>query len=213
VTIGLFDSGAGGLSVLHSLQARMPQQDFIYLADTAHFPYGAHDRVEISRFAEEAIAFLIEKGAERVVVACHTASIHLELRQWPVPVTLIIEPTVRACLPFNRVGVIATKSTIASGTYQRLLGERCTLALPCPKLVQMAEKGAWNLNIAEQELAPFRGKVDALLLGCTHYGLVRDEIQNIVGTISLIGAEAIDVEPTTPGTGSVSYFETCPLTA
>lgn len=208
MAIGLFDSGAGGLTILEALRERHPECDFIYLADTAHFPYGEKTAEEIRARAEKAIAFLVEKGAEQIVVACNTASAYITEGDYSVPLIRIIEPTARACAPFQRVGVIGTSSTINSGLYQTALGKRCAFALPCPRLVQLAEAGEWDDEIAQQELAPLIGKIDALLLGCTHYGLIRDQIQAVVGEVAVIGAEGVEITPPLTGSGTLTTYTT-----
>ncbi len=206
MVIGLFDSGAGGLTVLDALRKRHPECDFIYLADTAHFPYGEKTADEIRAHAEKAIAFLIEKGADQIVVACNTASAYITEGDCSVPLIRIIEPTARACAPFQRVGVIGTSSTINSGVYQKALGERCAIALPCPRLVQLAEAGEWDDEIANQELGPLIGKIDALLLGCTHYSILRDQIQAVVGGVAVIGAEGVEIASPQAGSGTLTTY-------
>jgi len=202
-TIGVFDSGVGGLTVLQALRRRMPYHDFIYLGDTARVPYGRKPPEMVVEFAQEIAGFLCGLGVERLVVACNTASAvalaHLE-RRCPVPVWGVIDPGVSAATHATRmgaVGVIGTKATIGSGAYQRRLeslGAR-VWARACPMLVHVVEEGLADSPEAELLVRHYladRPEIDTLILGCTHYPLLRATIQRVVGdSVTLVdSAEA-----------------------
>ncbi len=192
----MFDSGLGGLTVVRQIHHLMPHEDLIYLGDTARVPYGTKSPTTVVRFAYEDTQFLIEQEVKAVVVACNTASA-LALpklqRDCPVPVIGVIEPGVRAALAESRsgrIGVIGTAATIRSGAYTRGLlarsDEAHVVALAAPLLVPLVEEG-WTdhpitLQVLREYLAPtLRHKIDALVLGCTHYPLLAEALQQVVG--------------------------------
>ncbi len=194
--IGVFDSGMGGLTVLRALRERLPGEDLVYFGDTARVPYGTKGERTVRRFALEDASFLLSLGVKMVVVACNTASAfaleHLRA-ELPVPVLGVIEPGVAAAVTRTRggpVGVIATAGTIASRRYQRLLaarlgGER-VLARACPLLVPLVEEGMIDHPVTRQVLAEYlaplrEAGVDTLILGCTHYPLLRERIAAFMG--------------------------------
>lgn len=191
-TIGVFDSGVGGLTVLQALRRRMPHHDFVYLGDTARVPYGRKPPEMVVEFANEIAAFLCGLGVDRLVVACNTASAvalpKLE-ELCPVPVCGVIDPGVSAATRATRsgqVGVVGTKATIASGAYQRRLeavGLR-VWARACPMLVHAVEEGLADSEEAEILVRHYledRPNIDTLILGCTHYPLLRATIERVVG--------------------------------
>jgi glutamate racemase len=191
-TIGVFDSGVGGLTVLQALRRRMPHHDFLYLGDTARVPYGRKPPEMVQEFARGIAGFLCGLGVEGLVVACNTASAVAlaDLQeQCPVPVWGVIDPGVDAATQVTRsggVGVIGTKATIGSGAYQRRLEARGlrVWAQACPMLVHVVEEGL--ADSAETELLlryylQTRPDIDTLILGCTHYPLLRHVIQRVVG--------------------------------
>lgn len=202
--IGIFDSGVGGLTVLQALRRRMPHHAFVYLGDTARVPYGRKPPEMVVEFAQEIAAFLCGLGVEGLVVACNTASAvalaQLEER-CPVPVWGVIDPGVAAATQVTRsgsVGVIGTKATIGSGAYQRRLEARGirVWAQACPMLVHTVEEGLADSLEAELLVRHYlrdRPDIDTLILGCTHYPLLRRTIQCVVGeAVSLVdSAEAI----------------------
>jgi glutamate racemase len=226
--IGVFDSGVGGLTVLQALRRRLPHHDFVYLGDTARVPYGRKPPEMVVEFAQEIAGFLCRLGVERLVVACNTASAvalaKLE-ESCPVPVWGVIEPGVSAATRVTRtrsVGVIGTKATIASGAYQRRLEARGlrVWAQACPMLVHVVEEGLADSAEAELLVRHYvagRPEIDTLILGCTHYPLLRTAIQRVVGDdVTLVdSAEAtadavsgsMDEVPAS-GEGGVVHFVT-----
>jgi glutamate racemase len=194
--IGVFDSGIGGLTVLKELAEALPAEDFIYLGDTARLPYGTKSAEVIVRYSRENTEFLLAKGIKLLVVACNTASavaLHEIARDTIVPVTGVIEPGARAAAAASRsgkIGVIGTEATIASGAYTRALQqlrpgvEIYTRA--CPLLVPLVEEGWTDNTIAEQTVAYYleslkTSGIDTLLLGCTHYPLLRELFRRVLG--------------------------------
>jgi glutamate racemase len=192
MTIGVFDSGVGGLTVLQALRRRMPGHDFVYLGDTARVPYGRKPPEMVVEFAEGIAAFLCGLGVEGLVVACNTASavaLPNLAERCQVPVWGVIDPGVSAAARVTRtgsVGVIGTKATIGSGAYQRRLEVRGVRvwAQACPMLVHAVEEGLADSAEAELLVRHYlkgRPEIDTLILGCTHYPLLRPAIQRIVG--------------------------------
>jgi glutamate racemase len=204
--IGVFDSGIGGLTVLHALMERLPQESFVYLGDTARVPYGTKGVATIRSFALQAARYLEARGVKRLVIACNTASSHaIELleRECKVPVEGVVVPGVEAALRVTQghVGVIGTPATIASDRYGELLrAQRPELIIDnqhCPLFVPLAEEGwvddAIALSVAERYLSPLRRKgVDTLILGCTHYPLLKGVIAKVMGPeVSLVDSALV----------------------
>ncbi|MFH2052560.1 MAG: glutamate racemase [bacterium] len=212
--IGVFDSGLGGLTVLRELHRRLPCEDLIYFGDTARVPYGTKGEKTVRNFARQDAGLLVGLGVKLVVVACNTASAfaldHLQ-EVLPVPVLGVIEPGVSTALKATRggaVGVIGTPGTIRSGRYQAGLqagtaefpgvpGGRI-LVQECPLLVPLVEEG-WESHpvtrmTLDQYLGPMRDAgVDTLILGCTHYPLLKAEISEYMGPAAVLvdSAEAL----------------------
>ena len=207
-TIGVFDSGFGGLTVLRALIDRLPQARYAFLGDTARLPYGSKSRRTIARYAVESAQFLVrEQGAEFLVIACNTASaLALDAIQQavPVPVLGVIEPGAAAARNASRTGdvlVIATEATVHSHAYAAAAQARGLRALEkaCPLLVPLVEEG-WTdhpvteevievyLNELRAEAAANNMNPDALVLGCTHYPLLRPLFEAAVRP----GAKVID---------------------
>ena len=194
--IGVFDSGIGGLTVVAALRAVLPNESIFYLGDTARVPYGGKSAATVQRYSLEIAAMLLEEKAKTVVVACNTASAlalpRLE-ETLPVTVTGVILPGARAAIAKTRsghIGVIGTRATIASGAYERALrslnSEIRLSARACPLLVPLIEEGWLENSITDkiilQYLAPLMNDgVDTLVLGCTHYPLLRNAIARLVG--------------------------------
>src|SRR4051794_38925942 len=196
--IGVFDSGVGGLTVLHECLVSLPHEDFVYLGDTARFPYGERSRDELERFARELAGRLLEEETKLLVVACNSAtsaalpSLRDELAG-RVPLLGVVTPESRLAASVTRngrVGLLATEATVASGAYERALAEAAPGAslvpVACPELAPLIQEGGeWDervVDAVESYCAPLRAaEVDAVILGCTHYPLVRPIIQRALG--------------------------------
>ena len=204
--LGVFDSGVGGLTVLRALRRRMPHRDFLYVGDTARVPYGRKPPEMVREFAREIADFLCGMGIEGLVVACNTASsVALpELQErCPVPVWGVIDAGVEAATRATRsgaVGVIGTKATIASGAYQRRLEARGlqVWSQACPMLVHLVEEGLSESPEAEllaRHYLQGRGDIDTLILGCTHYPVLRSVLQRAAGSrVSLVDSAEVTAE-------------------
>ena len=195
--IGIFDSGVGGLTVLRELIRTLPQEDTIYFGDTARVPYGTKSPDTVIRYAQEIASFLMTRDIKLLVVACNTASavaLPTLRRQLPIPVVGVIEPGARRAVEVTRsgvVGVIGTAGTIRSSAYTRAIKRLnpavSVLARPCPLFVPLAEEG-WTDNdiarlTAHQYLDELReAGVDSLVLGCTHYPLLKKIIADTMGS-------------------------------
>lgn len=193
----MFDSGFGGLTVARALMDLLPGEDLIYLGDTGRYPYGPRDLAEVARFAHQITEELVERrGVKLVVVACNTAAAAAldELRaRFDVPIVGVIEPGVRSLAQATRtghVGVIGTVGTINSGAYQDAVGGHAPdaqlTALACPGFVEFVERGEFDSEqvhvLATALLAPaIEAKVDALLLGCTHYPYLARTLSDVMG--------------------------------
>jgi glutamate racemase len=194
--IGVFDSGVGGLTVVRELQRQLPGESVVYFGDTARVPYGNKSPETVIRFARESASFLLSRGVKLIVVACNTAasvSLPALLSHCPVPVVGVIDPGARAAAEATRtgrIGVIGTLGTITSGAYQRALREHAREAVitaqPCPLLVPLVEEGWLDTRITraivEEYMGPMRSEgVDTLVLGCTHYPLLKPVIGAVMG--------------------------------
>lgn len=194
--IGVFDSGVGGLTVLRALVDTIGSEEFIYLGDTAHVPYGTKSNEVISRFSRESSEFLLARGIKLLVVACNTSSA-VALDQIAgttmVPVVGVIEPGARAAVRASKsgkIGVIGTDATIASGAYtrtiQRMRPDAEIYTRACPLLVPLVEEGWTDNEIAERTVAIYlesllASGIDTLLLGCTHYPLLSGTFERVLG--------------------------------
>jgi glutamate racemase len=211
--IGIFDSGVGGLTVYRALHERLPNERFVYLGDTARVPYGTKSLATVERYAVENSRFLEAHGIKLLVVACNTASalaLPAIRRAIKLPVIGVIEPGSRAAVEVaqeENIGVIATEATVNSGAYSKAIGEfrksGNVVERACPLFVPLAEEGWANTDVArivaKDYLSDFsKTSIGALVLGCTHYPILRDIITETVGEkISLIdsgAATAADVE-------------------
>jgi glutamate racemase len=221
--IGVFDSGIGGLTVVRALMQRLPHENIVYFGDTARVPYGSKSEDVVREYAIEDASFLIEQGVKMIVVACNTVSaIALDdlTARFDVPVVGMIRPGARAALEASatrRVGVIGTLATIASRAYTRALHEvdGATLVVPkaCPLFVPLAEEG-WGTHpvatmVAAEYLAGLRiERIDTLILGCTHYPILRDVIRQAIGDdVALIDsgeAAAAEVEAVLAARGDLN---------
>ncbi len=196
--IGVFDSGVGGLTVLAELRRRLPDEATVYLGDNARAPYGPRPADEVRRFTLEAVDWLLAQDPKLLVLACNTATAHAldDVRaRSEVPVVGVVRPGAIAAAAATRTGavsVIATAGTVESGAYHDAIVEASAdttvVQLACPELVPMVEAGILEGRRAESILRAYlepllsaNPGVDTLLLGCTHYPLLREPIVDIVG--------------------------------
>jgi glutamate racemase len=209
--IGVFDSGVGGLAVLHELLVRLPREDFLYIGDTARFPYGERSPQELERFAGEVAEELLARGAKLLVVACNSATSAAlpSLRRRMMETTLgvdvlgVVRPEAFqavAATRSGRIGLLATPTTVASGAYEQAVGAvdaYVTLhAVACPTLAAIIEAGRQFDEQAVQSVrracAPLReADVDTVILGCTHYPLIAPMLQRMLGpSVTLVSSGA-----------------------
>jgi len=190
--IGVFDSGVGGLTVLHECLVTMPHEDFVYLGDHARLPYGPRPLPEIARFAHEIAVYLERAGVKLIVVACNAAtSAALPQLQASlgVPVVGVIAPEAAAAVRATRnrrIGLLATQATVTAGRYEALVrtldaGVRFS-AVACPDLVPLIEAGKQTVDAVREYAAPLKAAgCDTVILGCTHYPLIRPVLQLVFG--------------------------------
>lgn len=195
LAIGVFDSGLGGLSVVKELRKVLPHEDIIYFGDTARLPYGSKSPETIRKFSKENTKFLLDRGVKAIIVACHSASSvalpELE-REFSLPIIGVLYPAASAAVKKTRnrkIGVIGTTLTIEAGTYEKIIKSLDPkieiIAKPAPLLVPLVEEG-WvkspiTLQVLKIYLEPLlKEKIDTLLLGCTHYPLLKPAIRKII---------------------------------
>lgn len=193
--IGIFDSGIGGLTVAKAIHDHLPNEQLLYFGDTAHLPYGDKSPEAILHYAESITQYLLDKGCKMVVIACNTASAvaheHLQFKFGDqIPVINVIDPVVKATLKLpavKRIGVIGTKGTIQSNTYEKrirsMAAELQVASLATPLLVPMIEEGYFDNQISHTIIEAYLNypdflHIDALLLGCTHYPLIKTAIES-----------------------------------
>lgn len=194
--IGIFDSGIGGLTVVRAIMERIPGYDIIYFGDTARTPYGNKSPETVIEYAVQDTAFLLNKGAKIIVIACNTASsvaYESVVDKFDVPVFEVITPAVELAVEASRkmsIGVIGTRATIKSGVYEKkiraLNAAARVYSVACPLLVPLVEEGWINrpetAMIVKKYLHPLKVKqADTLILGCTHYPLLKHIIQRKIG--------------------------------
>ena len=203
--IGIFDSGVGGLTVFKEIAALLPGENLIYLGDTARVPYGTKSVATVQRYALEAAEFLASQGVKLLVVACNTASavaLPLLRERFQLPVIGVIEPGAKRAAESKkqRVGIIGTEATINSNRYpeaiMQLLPQAQIFSTPCPLFVPLVESGWADHKIATltamEYLQPLlAAKIDTLVLGCTHYPLLRDTLHKVLGDdVALVDSAA-----------------------
>ena len=204
--VGVFDSGLGGLTVVHELRRQLPQESILYFGDLARLPYGTKSGAQIRRFSVESAQFLFEKGIKALVIACNSSSsaaYRLLKRKFPLPVIGVIEPAAEEALRKSRsgrIGVIGTAATIESKVYEKALKTRNpgvrVFTQSCPLFVPLVEEGWLNGGVTERViekyLAPLaEKKIDALILGCTHYPILFEPLQLFFGRgVALVNSAA-----------------------
>lgn len=194
--IGIFDSGVGGLTVLGEIMRTLPQEDTIYLGDTARFPYGTKSPETVIRFARQIASFLVKKDIKLLVVACNTASaaaLDVLQAEFPIPVVGVIEPGALQAVSVTRngkIGVIGTSGTIRSSAYTKAIKQINpdieVVTTACPMFVPLAEEGWWDNEVARLTAATYLQDmkahgIDTLVLGCTHYPLLKGIISEVMG--------------------------------
>lgn len=196
-SIGIFDSGVGGLTVLREIMSALPQEDTLYFGDTARVPYGTKSPETVTRYASEIASFLFKRDIKLLVVACNTASavaLPTLKRQLSIPVVGVIEPGARRAVEVSRsgrIGVIGTAGTIRSSAYtraiKRLKPDSEVLTRACPLFVPLVEEGWVDNQVARLTAQTYleelrESKVDTLVLGCTHYPLLKSLIAEVMGS-------------------------------
>ena len=194
--IGVFDSGIGGLTVLHQIIEALPSENTVYFGDTARAPYGTKSMETVLRYSYENSDFLVEKGVKLVVVACNTSTaiaLHQLKVRLAVPVVGVIEPGVRRAISSTKnkkIGVIGTEATIQSGAYTHALKAADAgvevYSRACPLFVPLVEEGWTDNEVVEMTAKVYlegfkRSGIDTLILGCTHYPLLKRAIRKLMG--------------------------------
>ena len=204
--IGVFDSGIGGLTVYKAIKELMPGEKVIYLGDTAHLPYGTKSPDTIIRFSEENSRFLTKKGVKIIVIACNSSSsyavAHLQ-NLFDIPVLGVIDPGSEAAVEQGQkeIGVIGTSATISSGAYEKSILEKDPdakiISIDCSLFVPLVEEGWIDHRVTdlviEEYLLPLKAKgIKTLVLGCTHYPVLKDAISRVLGSgITLIDSAEV----------------------
>ncbi|MCI9454622.1 MAG: glutamate racemase [Dorea sp.] len=194
--IGVFDSGVGGLTVAREIMRQLPHENMVYFGDTARVPYGSKSRDNIIRFSRQIIRFLETKDVKAIVIACNTASaLALETvkEETDIPVIGVITPGARAAVQASRngiIGVAGTEATIRSETYTKVIREMnpkaSVIGKPCPLFVSLVEEGFAKHRITEEVIEIYlsdmrQTEIDTMILGCTHYPLLRSKIMAFFG--------------------------------
>lgn len=194
--IGVFDSGVGGLTVAKEIMSQLPDEEIIYFGDTARVPYGNKSKETVTAYSRQITQFLLSKQVKAVVIACNTASafaLETVQQEVPVPMLGVVKPgakTAAATTRNGRIGVIGTEGTIRSGLYEEYLREinpRCQVyGQACPLFVPLVEEGWIDDDITKQVSDRYlsnllKEDVDTIVLGCTHYPLLRKVVQKTVG--------------------------------
>ena len=194
--IGVFDSGVGGLTVAREIMRNLPKEDIIYFGDTARVLYGSKSKDNIIRYSRQIIHFLKTKGVKAIVIACNTASaLALEAvkDEFDIPIIGVVEPGARAALEVTvnkKIGVIGTEATVRSSMYEKIIqgidSEVSVVAKACPLFVPLVEEGFKKHQVTDEIIDYYlaslkKSDIDALILGCTHYPLLRSKIREYVG--------------------------------
>lgn len=194
--IGIFDSGVGGLTVAREIMRHLPHENIVYFGDTARVPYGNKSKDNIIKYSRQIIKFLKSKEVKTIVIACNTASalaLDVVREENSIPIIGVVEPGARAALSVTetkKIGVIGTEATVRSAMYEKIIksfdSEVTVVAKACPLFVSLVEEGFRKHPITDEVidfyLADFKSSdIDALILGCTHYPLLRTKIRGYVG--------------------------------
>lgn len=237
--IGVFDSGFGGLTVLSGIRRMLPQYDYIYLGDSARTPYGTRSQEVVYKFTEQAVDSLFDRGCELIILACNTASsealrkIQQEYLVKKHPKKRVLGVVIPTCefavdLGYKKIGVMATKSTVESGSYireiEKINNKAEVFQVACPLLVPIIESGENHTKalslILSSYLTPLKS-VESIILGCTHYEIIYNQIKKLTGDIEIISQSGVvaeklrhyllrhpEIEKKLSKTGSVGYLST-----
>ncbi len=203
--IGIFDSGVGGLTVFKEIEKILPNESTVYLGDTKHLPYGDKSKEAIIRFSIENTKFLLKHNIKALVIACNSASsvaTDILKEMFKIPIIDVITPTIKYISNYKHLNstlVIGTIRTIESGIYRKKISEKANIEIyqkACPLFVPFVEEGAFLEknsfiykaleNTIHHYLYEFKGKIDSLVLACTHYPMIKDMISEILGNIKII---------------------------
>lgn len=200
--IGVFDSGVGGLTVAREIMRQLPNERIVYFGDTARVPYGNKSKDTVTKFSSQIVRFLQTQQVKAIVVACNTASAYAleELeKQTDVPIIGVVKPGARAAVNVTqngKIGVIATEATISSGIYSEYIEQgnhdAVILGKACPLFVPLVEEGLWEDPVTDEIARRYLTElidvgIDTLILGCTHYPLLRSTVGRIMGdTVTLV---------------------------
>ena len=194
--IGVFDSGVGGLTVAREIMRNLPKEDIVYFGDTARVPYGSKSKDNIIRYSRQIIHFLQTKGVKAIVIACNTASalaLDTVKHEFDIPIIGVVEPGARAALAVTenkKIGVIGTEATVRSSMYEKIIQginpEVSVIGKACPLFVPLVEEGFKKHQVTDEIIDYYlaslkQSDIDALILGCTHYPLLRSKIKEYVG--------------------------------
>ncbi|MGB9883084.1 MAG: glutamate racemase [Microgenomates group bacterium] len=213
MNIGVFDSGLGGLTILKGFLKKLPQYNYIYLGDNARVPYGNRSAQLIYQFTQEAVDFLVKKNCSLIIIACNTSTAnalkkiqteYLPKKYPQVKVLGVIRPTVEKVFEkkYQKIGVIATKATVNSNAFKKEIKKFLPKAIvyqqACPLLVPYIEDSEKDKRVLKLLLANYlksiKNKIEVLILGCTHYEIIKDQIQKEVGKIKVISQSEIVAE-------------------
>lgn len=194
--IGVFDSGVGGLTVAREIMRQLPNERIVYFGDTARVPYGNKSKETVTRFSRQIVRFLQMQSVKAIVVACNTASAYAldELEhEVDIPIIGVVKPGAKTAIEAThngKIGVIATQATISSGIYKRYIEENDTsvsvVEKACPLFVPLVEEGLWEDPVTDEIARRYLSElididIDTLILGCTHYPLIRSTVGKIMG--------------------------------
>lgn len=195
--VGVFDSGVGGLTVAREIMRQLPNENIVYFGDTARVPYGSKSKDNIIRYSRQIINFLKTKNVKAIVIACNTASalaLDVVREEIDIPIIGVVEPGARAALEVTRtkkIGVIGTEATIRSAMYEKIIqgrdSEATVIGKACPLFVPLVEEGFAKHKVTEEIIDYYLASlletdIDSLILGCTHYPLLRSRIREYVGS-------------------------------
>ncbi len=210
--IGLFDSGIGGLTVLKTLKEKYPHNDYVYYGDTLNLPYGSKTKDELLKLANQNVKFLINKKVDMIIIACGTVSSNClnELKQkYSLPIYSIVEPTIAYLNKdkYNNIGVIATEATINSHIFKNNINKN-VYEIATPKLVPLIENNNLaNINdVLNEYLKDYLNKIDILILGCTHYPIIKSKIASLNNHLNIIDMSDLVALDANHGEGTINIY-------